>query len=86
MEIEKVKVKEIEIEKQKQKLILDLDKKIHELKNQQNFNECLNLIEKNIGLKSEAYGKKSKEVIIKIKKNKNFFNFFDLYFFSFIAF
>jgi hypothetical protein len=42
--------------------ILDLDAKIHELKNQQNFSECLNLIEKNIGLKSEAYGKKSKEV------------------------
>jgi len=53
--------------------ILDLDAKILKLKNQQNFSECLNLIEKNIGLKSEAYGKKSKEVI---KKCINFFFFF----------
>ena len=47
--------------------ILELDAKIHQLKNEQNFSECLNLIERNIGLKSEAYGKKSKEVIKIIK-------------------
>lgn len=42
--------------------ILELDMKINQLKQEQNFSECLSLIEKTILLKSETYGKKSKEV------------------------
>lgn len=47
--------------------IQDLDAQIAVLKQEQNFTECLNLIEKTISIKSETYGKKSKEVNIKIK-------------------
>ena len=43
--------------------IEELDFKISQLKQEQNFNECLTLIEKTIAIKSENYGKKSKEVI-----------------------
>jgi len=42
--------------------IADLDMRINQLKQEQNFNECLTLIEKTIGLKSEIYGKRSREV------------------------
>lgn len=42
--------------------IAELDFQINQLKQSQNFNECLSLIEKTIGIKSETYGKKSKEV------------------------
>lgn len=42
--------------------IAELDYQINQLKQSQNFNECLSLIEKTIGIKSETYGKKSKEV------------------------
>jgi hypothetical protein len=47
--------------------ILDLDMRINKLKQEQNFNECLTLIEKTIVLKSEMYGKRSREVFNYIK-------------------
>jgi hypothetical protein len=43
--------------------IVELDSKINQLKQEQNFSECLNLIEKTIGIKAETYGKKSREVL-----------------------
>jgi hypothetical protein len=52
--------------------IAELDFQINQLKQSQNFNECLSLIERTIGIKSETYGKKSKEVLYQIIKIFNF--------------
>lgn len=46
--------------------IAELDYQINQLKQSQNFNECLLLIEKTIGIKSETFGKRSKEVNLDI--------------------
>lgn len=53
----------------------ELDFRINQLKQEQNFNECLSLIEKAIGIKSETYGKKSKEVMILLKVDWKLFIF-----------
>jgi len=56
--------------------ISELDFQITRLKQAQSFNECLSLIEKTIGIKSETFGKRSKEVKFLIFEYKILFYLF----------